>query len=57
MAEVYYRPGEYDAVMEGCTCTVRDGEPVDNEEWPAWLVRGCPLHDPETDQTINGEQD
>ena len=44
------QPGEYDAVMRGCVCTVRDGEPQDNERWPDWLVRGCPLHDLDMDR-------
>ena len=47
MPDTYYRPGAYDAVMEGCRCTQCDGEPQDNEDWPDWLVRGCPLHDSE----------
>ena len=39
-------PGTPDAVDRGCLCSVRDGEPIQSEVWPAWLVRGCPLHDP-----------
>ena len=46
-------PGEGIAIDAGCICTVRDGEPVDNERWPEWLVRGCPLHD---DQDRGGQK-
>jgi|GEM_PF-2104106 len=42
-------PGEWIAIQHGCSCTVRDGEAVDNERWPDWLVKGCPLHDPDAD--------
>lgn len=45
--ERFPNPGEWVAISEhGCTCTVRDGEPQDNETWPQWLTKGCPLHDP-----------
>lgn len=40
------QPGEWMAIEAGCTCTVRDGEQVDNDRWQDWLVRHCPLHDP-----------
>lgn len=47
-------PGQWDAIQQGCICTVRDGERPDNERWGhMWLVRGCPLHDPD----LNGEND
>lgn len=38
-------PGEGIAIDAGCTCTVRDFEQIDNERWPEWLVRGCPVHE------------
>jgi len=38
-------PGTPLAVERGCTCSVRDGEPVQSTVWPGWLVRKCPLHD------------
>lgn len=58
MTDPVYRPtpdpGDYDATQDGCICTVRDGEPVDNDRWPDWLTKGCPLHDPNIDLQIGG---
>ncbi|WP_323717259.1 hypothetical protein [Paracoccus aminovorans] len=47
------QPGESIAIKAGCRCTVRDFEPIDNDRWPDWLVRGCPLHDVEPDAERN----
>lgn len=46
MSDYFPEPGEFVAIQGGCICTVRDGEPQDNDKWPEWLVRGCPLHEP-----------
>ena len=42
------QPGEWIAIQAGCKCTVRDGEAIDNDRWPDWLVRGCQVHDEDT---------
>lgn len=46
-AEPGPEPGTEDARMAGCTCQLRDGEPSDNDRWPDWMIRGCPVHDPD----------
>lgn len=37
-------PGTPEAMERGCCCEYRDGEPQDNDRWPMWLVRRCPVH-------------
>lgn len=41
---------------EGCTCQQRDGEPDDNDWWPSWLTRGCPVHDPRVSRLLSSGQ-
>lgn len=43
-------PGQWDAIQQGCICTVRHGERPDNG---VHVAAGCPLCDPD----LNREND